>query len=114
MEFTPDPRHARVARAAVAAAATLVNFSVDRIDDVRLVVDEVFNALVASGASEVSLALEVARSDIALTARGRGSEIVPEGFDLLGVLGDAIVPGWALERGRDGLTFTATIHAVPD
>jgi anti-sigma regulatory factor (Ser/Thr protein kinase) len=113
MEFTNEARHARVARAAIAATAVLEDFTLERIDDVRLIVDELFNALVTTGASRVTFALTVGPSRLAVTAHGTGSRAVDDEYAVLRVLGDAIAPGWSLQTTNGGVTFAATIDADP-
>jgi hypothetical protein len=51
------PRFARVARTAAAACGVLEGFTVDEIGDLRLLVDEVFVAMLALGATAVELVL---------------------------------------------------------
>ena len=113
MEFTTEPRHARVARAAVAATAVLEDFTLERIDDVRLIIDELFNALVTTGASRVTFTLVVGPSRLAVTAHGTGSQALDDEFASLRVLGDAIAPGWSLQTTSGGVIFAATITADP-
>ena len=113
LEFTNEPRHARVARAAIAATAVLEDFTLERIDDVRLIIDEVFNALVVTGASRVTFALVAGPRRLAMTASGTGSRAVDDEFAVLRVLGDAIAPGWSLETTHGGVTFAAAIAADP-
>ena len=43
------PEHARVARTTAAAYGALAGFSIDGLDDLRLLVDEVFGAMGAAG-----------------------------------------------------------------
>jgi anti-sigma regulatory factor (Ser/Thr protein kinase) len=111
MEFASDPRHARVARAAITATAVLENFTLEQIDDVRLLVDEVFNALAASGASRITFALVVGPNRLAVTAHGTGSRAVDDHFPILRVLSDAYAPGWSLQATNGGVTYAATFTA---
>lgn len=113
MEFTTEPRHARVARAAIAATAVLEDFTLERIDDVRLIIDELFNALVTTGASRVTFTLVVGPSRLAVTAHGTGSQALDDEFSILRVLGDAIAPGWSLQTTSGGVIFAGTITADP-
>ena len=110
MEFTNGARYARVAHAAVATTAVLEDFTLERIDDVRLIVDEVFNALVTTGTSRVTFALVVGPSRLAVTAHGTGSRVVDDEFSVPPrVLGDAhrarmVAPDderWRHVRGHD-------------
>ena len=57
VELAPEVALARVARAAAAACCAIAGFSIDRVADVRLVVDEVFNVLVVVGVGPVRLRL---------------------------------------------------------
>ena len=57
VELAPQVALAGVARAAAAACCAIAGFSIDRVADVRLVVDEVFNVLVVVGVGPVRLRL---------------------------------------------------------
>jgi len=57
VELAPQDALARVARASAASCCAIAGFSVDRLADVRLVVDEVFNVLVIVGVGPIRLRL---------------------------------------------------------
>jgi anti-sigma regulatory factor (Ser/Thr protein kinase) len=113
VELTGTPRHARVARVTVAACAALEDFSVERIDDIRLLVDEVFNAMVGAGARRVRFSVDVWPSRLEVAVRSDGGRMVGDSFDLLGVLADAIAPGWSIGEDAEGVSFTASLCAAP-
>ena len=64
------PRLARVVRTAVAAGASLEGFSVDEVDDLRLLVDEAFVALCDAGSHSVRLRLDLVGGCVVLEMRG--------------------------------------------
>jgi hypothetical protein len=54
-----NPPLARVIRTAAAACAAVEGFSIDEVEDLRLLVDEAYVALCASGSGAVRLRLEL-------------------------------------------------------
>jgi anti-sigma regulatory factor (Ser/Thr protein kinase) len=115
VDIQAEARYARVARTAAAACAVLEGFDVDQLSDLRLLVDEVFAAMVEGGARRIELRLALAggRVEMELTGhRGRASDRHPAdaGFvhTLAGVLGTDVV----VELDRDPQRFAATMAAV--
>ena len=114
LEVTSEPRHARVARTALGACAALEGFSVEAMDDVRLVIDEIFNSFVAAGATRITFAVRFAHRTVDVAARCRGGcDDTPEHFAILRVLADVIAPGWSLRAADGGLVVDATFHERP-
>jgi hypothetical protein len=58
------PEHARVARTTAAACAALAGFSIDRLDDLRLLVDEVFVVMSTVGVQRVDLSLAIVGDEV--------------------------------------------------
>ncbi len=66
------PRYARVARTAAAACGVLEGFTVDELGDLRLLVDEVFVAMLELGVTAIELVLtpQGGRVGVLMTASG--------------------------------------------
>ena len=66
------PRYARVARTAAAACGVLEGFTVDELGDLRLLVDEVFVAMLELGVTTIELVLTPrdGRVGVLMTASG--------------------------------------------
>jgi anti-sigma regulatory factor (Ser/Thr protein kinase) len=109
LELTSELRHARVARTTVAAALTLADFSIDRIDDVRLMVDEAFSALAVAGATRIEFRLQVDHARVEMTIRGHGSRWVADEFGMLALIGEVVAPGSSLETHDDGSAVFAAV-----
>ena len=64
------PRFARVARAAAAACGVLAGFTVEELDDLRLLVDEVFVAMLELGVTAIELVVtpQGGRVDVLMAA----------------------------------------------
>lgn len=77
-----DERFASIARGLAVSCASLDSFDVDDLVDVRLVVDEVFNALAVLGHGTVTLALSLRPGALGLVASapsaGRSTWASPE------------------------------------
>lgn len=115
IEVPAEGRYARVVRTSTATCAVLEGFDVDQLGDVRLLVDEVFLAMVAGGARRVELhiALRTRRILLELVAHHDGERARREadaGFvhTLAGVLATDVT----VELDRDPPRFAATIAAI--
>jgi hypothetical protein len=106
------PEHARAARTTAAACATMAGFSVDRLDDLRLVVDEVFVTMSAVGVQQVDLSLAVVGEDVhvamsaATPVLGRGS---PPDTRIAALLADVLAADVRIHLDAARPTFEATL-----
>ena len=65
----PDARNARVARAVAVACASLESFDVDDLVDLRLLMDEVFHAVIALSKGPVTLSIRPVEGTLCLEMR---------------------------------------------
>ena len=116
VELAPQIALARVARAAAAACCATAGFSVDRLADVRFVVDEVFNVLVVVGIGPIRLRLAPTDDfvDLEMSAArrdARGWRLAE--FEIVQLLTDVTADHATFEE-RDGrLSLTAHFGAAP-
>ncbi len=77
-----DERFASIARGLAVSCASLESFDVDDLVDVRLVVDEVFNAVAVLGCGTVTLTLSLSSSTLGIVvsapSAGRSSWASPQ------------------------------------
>ena len=116
VELAPQLTLARVARAAAAACCATAGFSVDRLADVRLVVDEVFNVLVVVGVGPIRLRLvpENDTVDVEISAArrdDRGWRL--DEFEIVRLLTDVTADQATFEDRDDRLSLTARFGAAP-
>jgi len=90
-----EPRFARVARAAAGACGVLAGFTREEIEDLRLLVDEVFVVIAQLGAPAVEMVVKPSRGevDVAMSAVG-GRPSSRSGADVTFVRMLADVIGW--------------------
>jgi hypothetical protein len=116
LELAPDVAMARVARAATSACGTLAGFTVDRLADVRLVVDEVFNMLVVVGTGPIRLCLASAGAvvELEMSAERRDERGWRIGeFDLVRLLVEVTADRAAFDDHGGRLTLGATFGPAP-
>jgi hypothetical protein len=107
-----EDRYARVARTTAATCAVLEGFDVDRLDDVRLLVDEVFAAILGGGARhvEMRIALDEGRLVLELIAqRDGGGARDHADVTLVRDLADVLATEVSMELDRDPPRFAATL-----
>jgi len=112
-----QPRYARVVRTVVASCASLEAFSVERVGDVRLLADEIFNALVALGATSVVFRLHPADGVLGMEVAADRRVATTPPDDVLRVVrmvSDVIAPGAELAVDDDRVRFVAAITGDPD
>jgi hypothetical protein len=110
------PRYARVVRTVCASCASLQDFSIDRIGDVRLLADEVFNAVGALGASAVVFRLRAVDGALAIEVeadRDEGASQPEEALQLVAMMSSVIAPGAELSVEPRRVRFVAAIVADP-
>ncbi len=116
VELAPEVALARVARAAAAACCAIAGFSIDRVADVRLVVDEVFNVLVVVGVGPVRLRLIPTEDSVDLEMSAARRDDRGWRVDELGVvrLLTEVTADQATFEDRDGrLVMDARFGAAP-
>ena len=116
VELAPEVALARVARAAAAACCAIAGFSIDRVADVRLVVDEVFNVLVVVGVGPVRLRLMPTEDSVDLEMSAARRDDRGWRVDELGVvrLLTEVTADQATFEDRDGrLVMDARFGAAP-
>ena len=116
VELAPEVALARVARAAAAACGAIAGFSIDRVADVRLVVDEVFNVLVVVGVGPVRLRLIPTEDSVDLEMSAARRDDRGWRVDELGVvrLLTEVTADQATFEDRDGrLVMDARFGAAP-
>ena len=77
IDLPADPPFARVARTAAVSCAALQGFSIDQLGDVRLLVDEVFVAMIGLGVRRVRLRLVADGGSLAVEVIGRRAHSMP-------------------------------------
>ena len=116
VELAPEVALARVARASAAACCAIAGFSIDRVADVRLVVDEVFNVLVVVGVGPVRLRLMPTEDSVDLEMSAARRDDRGWRVDELGVvrLLTEVTADQATFEDRDGrLVMDARFGAAP-
>jgi len=109
-----EARFARVARTLAATCAALHGFDVDRMDDVRLLVDEVFAAMLAAGARRVHLAFVLRNGALVMELvadHGRDVDRQPADAQFVHTLAGALATDVSIELDRDPPRFAATMAA---
>jgi hypothetical protein len=112
-----QPRYARVVRTVTASCASLESFSVERIGDVRLLADEVFNAVAALGATTVMFRLRPADGVLGMDVEAdRRADVAPPAdvLRIVRMVSDVIAPGAELTFDDHRVRFVAAIAGGPD
>jgi hypothetical protein len=109
-----EATYARVVRTVAATCAVLEGFDVDRVDDVRLLVDEVFVAMLTAGARRIDLRLALADGCVAMELvadheGGRRRRDADAGF--VHTLADVMATDVRIELDHDPPRFAATMGA---
>ena len=115
VDIQAEARYARVARTAAATCAVLEGFDVDQLSDLRLLVDEVFVAMVEGGARriELRLALVGGRLDMELIGHhGRADDRHPADAGFVHTLAGVLATDVVVELDRDPPRFAATMAAL--
>lgn len=115
MEVPCQPRYARVVRTAAAACAVLEGFSVDGLGDVRLLVDEMFEAMGATGAINVRFRFAPldGRLGVEIEAAGRVPSRQQPDLRFVESLADVVAERVSFRLDGDRPRFAATIHRRP-
>lgn len=114
-EVAAEPRFARLVRTSMGALAALESFSVDRTDDLRLLVDEVFNALIGAGATRISFEAAPAAGGLRIVMRAPVRSAAPtDEFATAQRVAHVIAPGFVLGATDGAVEFTATVSARPE
>lgn len=111
----PLAAYARVARAAAVACASLASFDVDDLVDVRLLVDEVFHALMAMGEGPITLLLHPAEGHLGVTMRsnaGGPAHWSDAEFDLVRRVIDVVTVTAAIGSADGTAWFEAELQAL--
>ena len=113
MEVPCQPRYARVVRTAAAACGVLEGFSVDVLGDVRLLVDEVFMAMSATGVTAVRFRFAPSGGRLGVEIEAAGRVVSPGRPDLRFVesLADVVAEGVSFGLDGERPRFAATIAA---
>jgi hypothetical protein len=113
-DVAAEPRFARLVRTSLGALAALESFSVDRTDDLRLLVDEVFNALIGAGATRITFDVHPAGGGLHIVMRAPVTSHDPRrGFDTAQRVADVIAPGFVLGTADGAVEFAATVSSTP-
>jgi hypothetical protein len=111
-----DARNARVVRTVVAACAALEGFSIERLDDVRLLADELFSVAASSGAPRVLFEIFPGPGHIAIGVSAHRPER-PDHADVelafARLIADAIARDAELAVDRNRISFSLTVDAAP-
>jgi hypothetical protein len=114
VDLKAEGRYARVARTAAATCAVLEGFDVDQLGDVRLLVDEVFVALVEGGAQRIELRIALGERLLAFELIGHldGAEIRRDAdIGFVHTLAGAVATDVVIELDRIPPRFAATMAA---
>jgi hypothetical protein len=107
-------RNARIARAAAAASAVLEDFSIEQVEDVRLLVDEVFVLLCQAGADTAHMRLAMGDGCLAIEMCGDGSPPDVElDVGVLETLVGVIAPGATVALDATPPRFMALVRHEP-
>ena len=113
-DVTGEARYARLVRTASAALAATESFSVDRTDDLRLLVDEVFNALLCAGAPRVVFEASPTGGELRIVMRGVvAADEAAAAFATVRRVAAVIAPGFGLVVAHGQAEFSATVTAHP-
>jgi hypothetical protein len=114
VDLPADAPFARVARTAAVSCAVLEGFSVDQLGDVRLLVDEVFVAMIGLGVRRVRLRLVPDSGSLAVEVVGRraGSVRRPSpDTRFVQMLADVVARDVTIDLEPPAPRFAATIIA---
>lgn len=105
-----DPQNARVVRAAAGSSASMLGFSVDGVDDVRLLADELFNCLVETSADRAWCEIAFGRHELRLSVSGQPlGAASAETVDVLDMIARVIAPGYELTNAPGSFGFVGRI-----
>jgi hypothetical protein len=110
LEVPDDPRYARIVRATLGACATLVGFSIERMEDVRLLADELFNALLQGGATVVRFDVEAVDHEIRVSARAALDTVDAPAMEIVRTVSRVVAPGYRMTHDDGLVTFAASIR----
>lgn len=105
VRLPPDPRYLRVARLTASSLGADLDFDMDRLDELKLAVDELA-AVLLGGAGQGDLELRFECTEDALTVRGRRLAAHPIALDPIAVeLLDMVTDAYALSTEDDHHVF---------
>jgi hypothetical protein len=103
--------HARIVRALVTSCASRAPFSVEEIEDVRLLADEVFVVLCETGAQWVRVAVAVTSDDIILELRATEADRwAAVDTTMVELVAGMVAPGATMAFDEEPPTFHATVR----
>ena len=113
LEVPTDHAYLRVLRVTAAAAASRVVDDLDRLDDLRLAVDELAVAVIDASPASARLQVTIEIDDHGVTIRGRAESdrAVPALSEVGTMLVAAVSEDHALERDGEHLRFHVRIRA---
>ena len=109
-----DPAFVRIARLTASGVAALIPFDVERIDDLRITVDEICSTLVEVGRGTIRLAFVVDGSSITVHAKiplDTAGEIDADRFGFTEQIIDVLADSHEFIRTDSDATFRATLEA---
>jgi hypothetical protein len=112
VDLPADGPFARVARTTAVSCASLEGFSIDKLGDVQLLVDEVFVAMIGLGVGRVRLRFVPDCGALAVEMIGRGWARAPESNnDFVQTLAGVVAHDVTIELEPPVPRFAATIVA---
>jgi len=109
-----DPAYVRIARLTASGVAAMIPFDVERIDDLRITVDEICSTLIELGQGMIHLMFVLDGSTITVNARttvdGAG-EIDTDRFSFTEQIIDVLADSHEFTRTDTDATFQATLEA---
>ena len=115
VDIQAEGRYARVARTAAATCAVLGGFDVDQLGDVRLLVDEVFVALLTAGARRIELRVALGEGRLEMELIGRHDQAAERRYADVGfvhTLAGVLATDVTVELDHDPPRFAATMAAI--
>lgn len=101
--------NARVVRSMVASCVAIEGGSIDRIEDVRLLADELFNALVVAGADRVTFDIDHCEGQVRLRAMAGVAAATAAAFEMVTLVAGVVAPGYALTLDVGHASFDGVV-----
>ncbi len=115
LDIQAASKYARVARTAAATCAVLEGFDVDQLGDIRLLVDEVFVAMIQGGAQRIELRLAPGGGSLEMELIGRHDRAIERhhaDVEFVHTLAGVLATDVTVELDRDPARFAATVAAL--
>jgi len=112
LSIPTDPAFVRIVRLTASGVAALIPFDVDRIDDLRITVDEICSTMIEVGRDVVRIVFTVDDTSItvdAASALGSPDDLDEQRFDFTRQIIDVLADSHEFSRSDHEATFRATL-----